>query len=129
MLDLLAPPCAGYLVVLPDLLHGKALELGSFDRSKFGEWLQNFPREKVLKDCFKVIDALKAEHGIKNVGVEGFCWGGLYAILLAGPVPPVPPRVLTSDWCQNFVPQLKERLILRLGLREKAATCVAESAS
>eukprot|EP00884_Botryococcus_braunii_P006000 jgi/Botrbrau1/15400/Bobra.43_2s0026.1 len=74
----------GYYVVLPDVLHGKALELGSFDRSTFGEWLAQFPREKVFADCLKVVEELKAKHGIKQVGVEGFCWGGLYAVLLAG---------------------------------------------
>lgn len=71
-------------MVLPDVLHGKALDMGSFDRSKFAEWLKQFPRDKVFADCIKVIDELKASHGVKNVGVEGFCWGGLYAVLLAG---------------------------------------------
>ena len=55
------------------------------DPSKFGPWLAAYPRDQVMADIQgKVIPAIKKRFNVATVKVVGFCWGGLYAALLAG---------------------------------------------
>lgn len=65
------------------------------DPSKFGPWLAAYPRDQVLADAGKLIPAAKRAFSVSSVKAVGFCWGGLYATLLAGaPAPSITTAVL-----------------------------------
>ena len=65
------------------------------DASKFGAWLAAYPRDTVLAQAREVVAAAKQEFGAESAAALGFCWGGLYAALLAGgPSPDVAAAVL-----------------------------------
>ncbi|KAK9805002.1 hypothetical protein WJX73_000066 [Symbiochloris irregularis] len=70
----------GYLVVLPDFFHGD--EIGQFkERSEF---FKKHPLEATYPEADAVLEQINKEYGNIPVGVEGFCWGGHFAIRLAG---------------------------------------------
>lgn len=65
------------------------------DPTKFGPWLAAYPRDQVMADLAKIVPAIQREFGVPRVKAVGFCWGGLYATLLAGaPAPSVTTAVL-----------------------------------
>jgi dienelactone hydrolase len=84
-------------VVLPDFFYVEgagAWPPGSLDPSKFGAWLAKYPRDQVMADADKIIAGMKKEFNATSVKAIGFCWGGLFAALLAGPKPAVSAAVL-----------------------------------
>ena len=51
----------------------------------FISWIRRHGDATTIPLLHKVCDALRSpEHGIIRLGVQGYCWGGRYAILLAG---------------------------------------------
>lgn len=75
---------AGFLAVVPDYFKGDDRKK-SDSADTFAAWLQRYPRERVLSESDAVLaDIKKAFPSVKKIGVQGFCWGGLYSVLLAG---------------------------------------------
>lgn len=82
---------AGVAVVMPDFFKGDAWPADApLSAEKFQGWLSKHPRERVMADALAVIEEarekLSPEGSSKPLPVSavGFCWGGLYATLLAG---------------------------------------------
>ena len=43
------------------------------------DWVDSHPFSRVIPDLNAVIDEARTKHGIRGVGVVGFCWGGAVA--------------------------------------------------
>ncbi|KAF8065771.1 cmbl [Scenedesmus sp. PABB004] len=72
----------GFLVVMPDYFKGGARTKADAPAT-FKTWLAKFPRERILSETDAVLaDVRKQYPSVKKLGVQGFCWGGLYAVLL-----------------------------------------------
>lgn len=107
--DRLAASGAGDLaVVLPDFFRGDAWPADAeLSADGFGAWLARHPREKVLREARAVVEEAArrfSPSGPLPVSAVGFCWGALYATLLAGGPSPVVasaallhPSLLTLD--------------------------------
>ncbi|XP_034562369.1 carboxymethylenebutenolidase homolog [Notolabrus celidotus] len=67
----------GYIAVLPDFFVGKEPWTPSNDWSTLGEWLKGRPPTNTNKEVDAVLRFLKGQCGAKNIGVVGFCWGGI----------------------------------------------------
>lgn len=75
----------GFFVVVPDTFHGNPWVPGDqLGTGKWDAWRQRHAFDSQEKDVLAVVEDLKQRHGISSVGVVGFCWGGLFAGLLAG---------------------------------------------
>ncbi|TVY56069.1 Hydrolase tropI [Lachnellula cervina] len=72
----------GYLTVVPDLLHGVALDPEAFYAGKvdFGPWLARHDPTTVDPIADTVIDHLKNALKVKNVAGVGYCFGAKYVI-------------------------------------------------
>ncbi|KAM0916209.1 hypothetical protein ACQ4PT_010301 [Festuca glaucescens] len=70
----------GYLVVVPDLLHGDPYN----DEAKipFEEWIKTHSPVEATEKTKALIAALK-EQGMSAVGVGGYCWGAKVAVELS----------------------------------------------
>lgn len=70
----------GYLVVVPDLLHGDPYT----DEAKipFEEWIKTHSPVEATENTKALIAALK-EQGVSAVGVGGYCWGAKVAVELS----------------------------------------------
>ncbi|KAL2506764.1 alpha/beta-Hydrolases superfamily protein [Abeliophyllum distichum] len=66
---------SGFLVVVPDFYYGDpyAPDKPGFDQES---WLKAHTTEKGCEDAKAVISTLKSK-GVSDVGVAGFCWGGM----------------------------------------------------
>lgn len=67
----------GYLTVVPDLLHGDALDPEAFYGGKvdFGPWLARHDPTTVDPIADTVIDHLKNALKVKSVAGVGYCFG------------------------------------------------------
>ena len=75
---------AGVLVVVPDLCDGDAIPLSFMtNRAAFdlGAWMGKHGDAATVPLLRAVVADLRAAHGIERVAVQGYCWGGRYAIL------------------------------------------------
>nr|AYP70936.1 endoglucanase 8 [Actinidia deliciosa] len=72
---------AGYLVVVPDFLHGDPLVPNNPHRS-FQAWANDHQAVKVAEEAIPVIEALKNK-GVSKIGAAGFCWGAQVIVELA----------------------------------------------
>uniref|UniRef100_A0A8C6WUK1 Carboxymethylenebutenolidase homolog n=1 Tax=Neogobius melanostomus TaxID=47308 RepID=A0A8C6WUK1_9GOBI len=70
MADMLASN--GYI-----LFFGKEPWSASHDWSKFQEWLEDKKATNIKKEVDATIKFLKDKCGAKQIGVVGFCWGGI----------------------------------------------------
>ncbi|KAJ7178605.1 alpha/beta-hydrolase [Mycena crocata] len=68
---------AGFQTYAPDYLNGDAIP----PDGDFTEWLVNHGEAQTTPPLLAVIKALKA-HGVKQIAVTGYCFGGLYATRL-----------------------------------------------
>uniref|UniRef100_A0ACD5TAR9 Uncharacterized protein n=1 Tax=Avena sativa TaxID=4498 RepID=A0ACD5TAR9_AVESA len=70
----------GYLVVVPDLLHGDPYN----DEAKipFQDWIKTHSPVEAAEKTKALIATLKKQ-GVSAVGVGGYCWGGKVAIELS----------------------------------------------
>lgn len=75
MADMLASN--GYIAVCPDFFVGKEPWSPSHDWSKFQEWLHDKKATNVKNEVDATIKFLKDKCGAKQIGVVGFCWGGV----------------------------------------------------
>lgn len=74
----------GFLVVIPDFFRGDPVTEAI--RPNISEWRLRHPREEVLADFASLLPALKQAYpSVTKWGQQGFCWGGLYSVLLSGP--------------------------------------------
>lgn len=76
-----------FVVVLPDFFRGDAWPAGTeLSAEKFQKWLAKHPRDRVLPEAKAVVEeiAKKFSKTPLPVSAVGFCWGALYATLLAG---------------------------------------------
>ncbi|CAG8465268.1 16575_t:CDS:2, partial [Dentiscutata heterogama] len=72
----------GFLVVLPDYLRGDYWTTERFAKegNQLRDWLKtNAPPEKVLQLTTPVVEHIRKEHKVQNIGYIGFCWGGMIA--------------------------------------------------
>ncbi|KAF7144479.1 hypothetical protein RHSIM_Rhsim04G0208300 [Rhododendron simsii] len=81
-LRMLADKCAaaGYLVVVPDFLHGDPFDKSNPNRT-FQAWSDAHPIDKVTETAISVVEALKAK-GVSTIGSAGFCWGAKVVVKL-----------------------------------------------
>ncbi|KAM3403951.1 hypothetical protein ACQJBY_007198 [Aegilops geniculata] len=64
---------SGYLVVVPDFLHGEPYSQENADR-QFPAWIKDHAPEKEFEEAKRIIAVLK-EQGASSVGTVGYCWG------------------------------------------------------
>lgn len=83
----------GLLVVVPDFFGGDWLTDAT--RSTIGEWRTRHPKARVLGDFDAAAEWVRATYpSVKRLGAVGFCWGGGYAVFVAGgPAPKVDAAV------------------------------------
>ena len=88
--DRLAASAGGFAVVLPDFFRGDAWPADAeLSTDRFKAWLAKHPKDRVLPEAQAVVKAAAAKFSPDPskplpVSVVGFCWGALYATLLAG---------------------------------------------
>ncbi|KAL6620217.1 hypothetical protein ACP70R_035356 [Stipagrostis hirtigluma subsp. patula] len=70
---------SGYLVVVPDFLHGDPYNPNNNNR---GMWLQAHTPLKAFEEAKLVIAALK-EKELSTIGAAGYCWGAKVVVELA----------------------------------------------
>ncbi|RIA90092.1 hypothetical protein C1645_823821, partial [Glomus cerebriforme] len=72
--------------------------------------LKNYPNERIEKETLKVIEHLRSEYGVENLGYGGFCWSGIMGLMICrikdfdacilihyGPIKP--PEVFKDSQC------------------------------
>jgi carboxymethylenebutenolidase len=74
---------AGFVALAPDLYRGELAHHDEMDRA--AELMKNLPPERAGRDMSSAIDFLLNHHAVtsKNVGVVGFCMGGLLSWIIA----------------------------------------------
>ncbi|KAI5018449.1 hypothetical protein ZWY2020_043337 [Hordeum vulgare] len=70
----------GYLVVVPDLLHGDPFSADA--KISFQDWLKTHS-PVVAAEKTKVLIAALKKQGVSEVGVGGYCWGAKVAVELS----------------------------------------------
>ncbi|CAD6272206.1 unnamed protein product [Miscanthus lutarioriparius] len=71
---------SGYLVVVPDFLHGDPFDPSNPNNRAM--WLQAHSPQKAFEEAKPVIAALK-EEGVATIGAAGYCWGAKVIVELA----------------------------------------------
>lgn len=59
----------------------------------FLSWAKRHQDGQTHPILLRVLTALRQQQGVRKIGVEGFCWGGRYALQLAGGSVPSAPMV------------------------------------
>ncbi|KAF6984623.1 hypothetical protein CFC21_002598 [Triticum aestivum] len=72
---------SGYLVVVPDFLHGEPYSHENADRP-FPAWIKDHAPEKEFEEAKRIIATLK-EQGASSIGAAGYCWGAKLVTELA----------------------------------------------
>ncbi|XP_051969773.1 carboxymethylenebutenolidase homolog [Xyrauchen texanus] len=67
----------GYIAVCPDFFVGKEPWSPSCDWSTFQQWLEDKKPTNIKKEVDVVLKYLKEQCGAVEIGVVGFCWGGV----------------------------------------------------
>ncbi|XP_054979925.1 carboxymethylenebutenolidase homolog isoform X2 [Sorex araneus] len=67
----------GYTTILPDFFVGQEPWDPSWDWSTFPEWLKTKNARKINKEVDAVLQFLRQQCGARDIGVVGFCWGGV----------------------------------------------------
>uniref|UniRef100_A0A8C5M483 Carboxymethylenebutenolidase homolog n=1 Tax=Leptobrachium leishanense TaxID=445787 RepID=A0A8C5M483_9ANUR len=75
MADLLS--AHGYITICPDFFVGQEAWKPTGDWSTFPEWLKSRQATKVNQEVAVVLKYLKEQCFIKQIGIIGFCWGGI----------------------------------------------------
>ncbi|MDA1183018.1 MAG: dienelactone hydrolase family protein [Acidobacteria bacterium] len=74
---------AGFVALAPDLYHGELA--GHDEMDKAGELMQSLPPDRAGRDMSGAVDYLSGHPAVtgQNIGVMGFCMGGMLAFLIA----------------------------------------------
>lgn len=67
----------GYIAICPDFFVGKEAWSQCHDWSTFQQWLEDKKPTEINKEVDVVLKYLKEQCGAKDIGVVGFCWGGV----------------------------------------------------
>jgi carboxymethylenebutenolidase len=99
---------AGFVALAPDLYHG---ELAAHDEmDKAAHLMQQMPADRAARDMSAAVDYLRAHPAVtsEQIGVVGFCMGGMLAFLIATNRPDAvkavlafygyPSGAMTPDW-------------------------------
>lgn len=71
---------SGYLVVVPDFLHGDPFDLNNPNNR--AKWLEDHSPQKAFEEAKPIVAALK-EKGMSSIGAAGYCWGAKVVVELA----------------------------------------------
>eukprot|EP00878_Enallax_costatus_P000565 GHUV01000663.1.p1 GENE.GHUV01000663.1~~GHUV01000663.1.p1 ORF type:complete len:286 (+),score=54.47 GHUV01000663.1:126-983(+) len=72
----------GFLAVVPDYFKSNPRKRTDTADS-FAAWRALFPKQQVIVESQAVIADIRKQHpSVKKIGAQGFCWGGLYVVLL-----------------------------------------------
>lgn len=70
----------GYLALVPDFFEGD--EIGKYPERQ--EFFKVHPLSAAYPQVDAVLEQIKKDYGGIPVGIEGFCWGGHFALRVAG---------------------------------------------
>jgi carboxymethylenebutenolidase len=73
----------GFVALAPDLYHGELA--GHTEMDKAGQLMQSLPPDRAARDMSGAIDYLAGHTAVtsRNIGVVGFCMGGMLSFLIA----------------------------------------------
>src|SRR5262245_56917710 len=74
---------AGFVALAPDLYHGQLA--GHTEMDKTSKLMQSLPPDRAARDMSGAIDSLSTHPSVtgKNIGVVGFCMGGMLSFIIA----------------------------------------------
>lgn len=78
---------AGFVALVPDLYHGELAAHDEMDRAS--QLMQELPPDRAARDMSGAVDYLAGHEAVTNdeIGVVGFCMGGMLALILAAQRP------------------------------------------
>eukprot|EP00877_Chromochloris_zofingiensis_P013182 jgi/Chrzof1/8117/UNPLg00162.t1 len=70
----------GFRVFMPDFFKNGPIAPKPTPFSEIFTWLQDNQGQPIMDAYTRVVQDLRARYGVRKIGVQGFCWGGRYAM-------------------------------------------------